>query len=132
MVAHGDSPLSQLQMLPSLLTVLGLEYGGWEFRSIISSTSFRLASGEISISEAGDTFSPLLRAHLERFDLVKPCQERGGTKDILRRTRRIERAAEQLRVEKNQSRKFRRQDSSGFNNLVSAQASEGVSCFILK
>ena len=61
-----------------------------EFRSSLSSASLRLASGEISTSD--DTFSSLLRAHLERFDLGEALSGKG----CQRRTRRIERAVEQL------------------------------------
>ena len=74
MVAHGDSPLSQsADAAISPDSFEGCNMVDAEFRS---STSLRLASGEISTSKADDTYSSIFRAHLERFDLVKPCQER--------------------------------------------------------
>ena len=41
-----------------------------EFGYIITTTFTCMASGDISTTEAGDTFISLLRLHLERFSIL--------------------------------------------------------------
>ena len=89
-----------------------------EFRSINASTSIRLASEEISTAEAGDIFSTLLKAHLERYEVLKESRRPSSGKNIetVRRTRRIEKTSEHLRKMKNTHRKDRRLERSAFNS----------------
>ena len=42
-----------------------------EFSAILSPVHYRLASDEISTSEAADIISSLLKAHLERYDAAQ-------------------------------------------------------------
>ena len=89
-----------------------------EFRSILSSTSTRLASGEINTSEAGEIFVSLCKAHLERYGILK--ESRQETTQVIRRTRQIQKVTEHLRQLKNSERKMMRQNKASFNNLVRA------------
>ena len=77
-----------------------------------------MASGDISTTDAGDTFISLLRVHLERFGILKQPKQGEATARI-KRTRRME-ITEHLRKLKNSERKNRRLDKSFFNNLVRA------------
>ena len=94
-----------------------------EFRSILDSTAARLASEELSTSEAGDIFSSLLNAHLKRFNVLKPPGHptKDRSSEVIRRSRRIEKVAEHLRVMKNTQRKMRRNNKPSFNILLRAQ-----------
>ena len=89
-----------------------------EFRSILSSTSSRLASGEINTSEAGKIFVSLCKAHLERYSILK--ESRQETTQVIRRTRQREKVTEHLRQLKNSERKMMKQNKASFNNLVRA------------
>ena len=121
MVAQGDSPLSH----PADATATTDHFHGhWdvidaEFRSILYSTSIRLASDEISPTEAGDTFVSLFRAHLERYDILKNS-DNGKVTEVVRRSRRMEKVSERLRRLKNTQRKMRRHDRPSFNNVLRA------------
>ena len=101
-----------------------------EFRSIVASTSIRLASNEINTAEAGDIFSTLFKAHLERHEILKEPKKPGSGKatEIVRRTSRIEKASEHLRKMKNTGRKNRKQDRSSFNNLIRAHNKVKKAC----
>ena len=72
-VVHGDSTLSQPAGATAISTT---QTKFWdvidaEFRSIVASTSIRLASNEINTAEAGDIFSTLFKAHLKRHEILK-------------------------------------------------------------
>ena len=53
-----------------------------EFRSIITATFACMASGDISTTEAGDTFISLLRVHLQRFGILKQPKQGEATSMI--------------------------------------------------
>ena len=101
-----------------------------EFRSIVASTSIRLASNEINTAEAGDIFSTRFKAHLERHEILKEPKKpgSGNATEIVRRTSRIEKASEHLRKMKNTGRKNRKQDRSSFNNLIRAHNKVKKAC----
>ena len=120
--AEGDFPLSQTAGATAFSNA---QSGLWdaidaEFRSITASTSIRLASEEISTAEAGDIFSTLLKAHLERYEVLKESRRPSSGKNIetVRRTRRIEKTSEHLRKMKSTHRKDRRLERSAFNSLI--------------
>ena len=70
---HGDDPLSHSAGTTAISahSPTFWESVDAEFRSILSSTSTRLASGEINTSEAGEIFVSLCKAHLERYGILK-------------------------------------------------------------
>ena len=89
-----------------------------EFSSIIAPIHYRLCSGETEPVEAANTFSILLRAHLERFE--EPKSATNGNKQLIHRTRRIEKVTEKLRNLKKSLGKSRERNSSSFMHAIRA------------
>ena len=85
---------------------------------IIAPVHFRICSGETEPAEAANTFSILLRAHLESFGEPKPAVK--GTKQLIRCTRKIEKVTERLHNLKKSSSKSRERNSSSFMHAVRA------------
>lgn len=122
-VANGIPSLSQ----PAAATAVSATPSpNWEsidaeFRSLIRPTSLSLNSEDLAPSEAGENFGILLKAHLDSHGVTKGKVQRSGiSSSMLRRTRRIERVAEHLRLTKNQSRCYMKSDPQGFHNLMRA------------
>ena len=79
---------------------------------------FRLCSGETEQAEAANTFSILLRVHLERFGEPKPAVK--GNKQLIHRTRKIERVTKRLHNLRKSLSKSRERNSSSFMHAVRA------------
>ena len=115
--ANGDYPLSQIADAVSVPVdhLTTWESVDAEFRSLLAPITLGLSADELSPAEAGDLFSTLLRAHLESLNLIQPVNKR-----VLRRTRHIEKMTEELKVQKNSSRKLMKSSPHRFFNLVRA------------
>ena len=73
-----------------------------ECKAILSPIHLRLGAGDITTDETASIFSSLLNAHLDRFEVSgQPTNPQALT----RRSRRIEKLAEDLRKVKNQEQK---------------------------
>lgn len=77
-----------------------------ELRAILTPTTLQLASDDISLAEAGDIFSTLLRNHLEHYNIPKlSSKKQTSNSQPIRRTRRIAKVTENLRQMKEQIKK---------------------------
>ena len=88
-----------------------------EFASIIAPVHFRLCSGEVQPIEAANIFATLLRAHLERFEELNVAIS--GNKQLIHRTRKIEKVTERLKILKKSLCKSREGNS---NSLMHTHA----------
>ena len=107
MIATRTSLLSQSAVVTPGPSVTDWNFVDAEFRTV-------LLSGEISPGEAGNTFSILLKVHLERFEVSDQPE---SSQALTHRSRRVEKLAENLRKEKNMSRKLFKQNPSRFHNI---------------
>ena len=87
---------------------------------MLAPTLFALAADDVSTCEAGDIFSILVKAHLECWGVIKASGKINAGMQMLRRTRRIEKTTEQLRILKNSWRKRMKDNLPSFLNLVRA------------
>ena len=114
---NSDYPLSQIAaaVIMSADCSSTWECLDAEFQSLLAPIASGLSANELSPVEEGELSSTLLRAHLESHNLVLPLNKR-----VLRRTRRIEKMTEELKVQKNSSRKLMKISPHRFFNLVRA------------
>ena len=120
--AHGVCPLSQIASAAASVTTLetNWEFIDAEFRSILAPTALKLSMDELNPAEAGDLFSTLLRTHLEHYNIIQSSDT--SNTSMIRRTRRIEKVAEELRLQKNPSRRLLKSSPWQFHNLARAYA----------
>ena len=115
--ANGDYPLSQLAAAVPISVDCSTTWEclDSEFQSLLAPIASGLSAKELSPAEADNLFSTLLRTHLESHNLIQPLKKR-----VLRRTRRIEKMMEELKVQKDSSRKLMKFSPHRFFNLVRA------------
>ena len=101
-VAHGVSSLLQ-QAVAADRTSPNWELIDAELSCLLAPTVFGLATDDISPEEAGNIFSSLLSAHLEKHNL---SHSQSSSNDLVRRSQRIERVTDRLRQRKNNSRNY--------------------------
>ena len=118
-MAHGVSSLSQQAVAADRTSPpeTNWELIDAELSCLLAPTEFGLASNDISPEEAGDIFSSLLSAHLEKHNLSHP---HSSSNALVRRSRRIERVTERLRQMKNSSRNLLKSSPAEFHQLVRA------------
>ena len=114
MIATRTSLLSQSAVATPGPSVTDWNFVDAEFRTVLLPVHLRLSSGEISPGESGNTFSILLKAHLERFEVSDQPE---SSQALTHRSRRVEKLAENLRKEKNMSGRLFKQNPSRFHNI---------------
>ena len=113
-IATRTSLLSQSAVSTPGPSVTDWNFVDAEFRTVLLPVYLRLSSGEISPGEAGNTFSILLKVHLERFEVSDQPE---SSQALTHCSRRVEKLAENLRNEKNMSRRLFKQNPSHFHNI---------------
>ena len=128
---NGQSTLSQ----PAFATCNSREGSiNWkaidaEFRSIIAPVATDMAAGYLSTAEAGDTLSFLVKVHLIHHEvIVSDDLSINYSRDLMKRTRRIEIVTEDLRKRKNISRKILKDQPHTFHQLFRSYHASKKAC----